>query len=152
MFFEQRPYDPSLAYGQSKTASVLCAVEATRRWAQDGITANALMPGGSWTKLQQHRSPEFRAEQEAYAADPANAVPMKTPEQGAATSVLLATSPLVEGIGGRSFEDCHEAEVVPEIEGISGVRDYALDPDAAGRLWDGSLELLEAARQRKAAA
>ncbi len=50
---------------------------------------------------------------------------MKTPEQGAATSVLLATSPVVEGIGGRYFEDCNEAEVVPQIRGINGVRDYA---------------------------
>ena len=49
-----REYDPFGAYGQSKTANVLFAVEATRRWAQDGITANALMPGGIATELQRH--------------------------------------------------------------------------------------------------
>jgi hypothetical protein len=64
----------------------------------------------------------------------------KTPEQGAATSALLAASPLVEGIGGRHFEDCNEAEVVPDIvDGVHGVRDYALDP--GDRLWDVSLRL-----------
>ncbi len=69
-------------------------------------------------------------------------VSVKTPEQGAATSVLLAASPLIEGVSGRYFEDCHEAEVVPAIVGgIYGVRDYALDPDAAERLWDESRRL-----------
>ena len=49
-----REYDPFGAYGQSKTANVLFAVEATRRWASDGLTANALMPGGIATELQRH--------------------------------------------------------------------------------------------------
>ena len=143
--FERRAYDPSLAYGQSKTANALFAVEASRRWASDGILANSLMPGGIWTNLQRHWSAEFQAEQEEYARQ--NDIPMKTPEQGAATSVLLAASPLVEGVGGRYFEDCQEAEVVDEVQGIYGVRDYALDPNAAKRLWDVSLELLAAARK-----
>ena len=47
-------YDPWLAYGQSKTANVLFAVEARQRWADDGITVNALMPGGIRTNLQRH--------------------------------------------------------------------------------------------------
>jgi NAD(P)-dependent dehydrogenase (short-subunit alcohol dehydrogenase family) len=143
--FERRPYDPMLAYGQSKTANVLFAVEATRRWAADGVTANALMPGGIWTNLQRHWDP---AELERTKAMVANSgMEAKTPEQGAATSVLLATSPDLEGIGGRYFEDCHEAEVVPAIVGgIYGVRSYALDPAAAERLWDVSLALLTEAR------
>ena len=145
LFFDRRAYDPGLAYGQSKTANVLFAVEATRRWAGDGITANALMPGGIWTNLQRHWDPDVLAATKARVA--AAGWSAKTPEQGAATSVLLATSPGVDGIGGRYFEDCHEAEVVPEIvDGIHGVRSYALDPDAATRLWDVSLELLRAAR------
>jgi NAD(P)-dependent dehydrogenase (short-subunit alcohol dehydrogenase family) len=145
LFFDRRPYDPGLAYGQSKTANVLFAVEATRRWKRDGITSNALMPGGIWTPLQRHWSAEKRARSEQMAAN-AVGFSMKTPAQGAATSVLLATAPALEGIGGRYFEDCHEAEVVPEIRGVHGVRDYALDPVAAERLWDVSLALLAAAR------
>ena len=60
----------------------------------------------------------------------------KTPEQGAASSVFVATSPLLDGIGGRYFEDCNQA--VPYAGGPErvGVADYALDPDAARRLWE----------------
>ena len=72
----------------------------------------------------------------------ANGDGVKTPAQGAATSVLLATSPALEGIGGRYFEDCREAEVSDTSEGVHGVRPYALDPAAATRLWDVSVELL----------
>src|SRR4030088_979999 len=56
--FTTRPYDPGLAYGQSKTANVLFAVEAARRWADDGITANAVHPGGIRTNLQRYVSDE----------------------------------------------------------------------------------------------
>ena len=147
--FERRAYDPALAYGQSKTANALFAVGVTRRWGTEGILANSLMPGGIWTPLQRHWSAEKRAanEEQARQAEEAGLFRMKTPEQGAATSVLLAASPLVEGVGGRYFEDCNEAEVVPAIvDGVHGVRDYALDPAAADRLWEVSLELLVAAR------
>lgn len=141
LFFDRRPYDPGSAYGQSKTAQVLFTVEASRRWARDGITANALMPGGIWTNLQRHWDPAALAAAKASSA--AAGWTAKTPEQGAATSVLLATSPQLAGIGGRYFEDCHEADVVPEIvDGLYGVRDYALDPDIATRLWDVSVDLI----------
>ena len=80
LFFDHRAYEPGLAYGQSKTANVLFAVELTRRWAADGITANALMPGGIWTGLQKHWDPAVIEELSVAAAEI-----MKTPEQGAAT-------------------------------------------------------------------
>jgi hypothetical protein len=68
----------------------------------------------------------------------------KTPEQGAATSVLLATSPLLEGVGGRYFDDCNEAELLSERpgRGLGGVAPYALDPANAERLWEVSEALL----------
>ena len=148
LFFERRAYDPGLAYGQSKTANVLFAVELTRRWAADGVTANALMPGGIWTPLQRHWSAEKRAanEEQARQAEAAGAFRMKTPAQGAATSVFLATSPRVAGVGGRYFEDCHEAEVVDQLRGLAGVLPHALDPEAARRLWDVSEQLVADAR------
>lgn len=130
--FARRPYEPILAYAQSKTANVLFAVEATARWAGQGITANALNPGAIATNLQRHTGgmrtpPELR----------------KTPEQGAATSVLLAASPLVEGVGGRYFEDCNEAIPVTDGSGgMSGVAPYALDPGNADRLWEESVRML----------
>jgi hypothetical protein len=62
-------------------------------------------------------------------------------EQGAATSVLLAASPLLEGVSGRYFEDCNEAE--PNQPGIRrGVAAYALDPEKAARLWQVSMDML----------
>ena len=63
------------------------------------------------------------------------------------TAEGVGPSLAVEGVGGRYFEDCNEAEVVEDIvDGLHGVRDYALDPAAADRLWEVSLELLAAAR------
>jgi NAD(P)-dependent dehydrogenase (short-subunit alcohol dehydrogenase family) len=138
-----REYDPFGAYGQSKTANVLFAVEATRRWADDGITANSLMPGGIATALQRHvGGSEYM--QEAVERFRQAGSSLKTVEQGAATSVLLATSPQLEGVGGRYFEDCNEAPVIHRRgdAGLGGVAPYALDPDNAERLWDVSLELI----------
>lgn len=141
LFFDRRPYDAGQAYGQSKTANVLFAVEATRRWAGDGITANAVMPGGIWTNLQRHWDPEVLAATKKQVA--AAGLATKTPEQGAATSVFAATSPLLRNTGGMYLEDCREAEVVPAIiDGTHGVMQYALDGANARRLWDVSLDLL----------
>ena len=130
--FDFMPYDPLVAYGQSKTACALLAVEATRRWAGEGIVANALNPGAIATNLQQHTGglktpPERR----------------KSTAQGAATSVLLAASPLLEGIGGRYFEDCNEAPAVTRRPAdYRGVAAFAVDPGNAERLWAMALRLL----------
>ncbi|MBP1819874.1 SDR family NAD(P)-dependent oxidoreductase [Mycobacterium sp. OAE908] len=134
-----RDYDPFGAYGQSKTANVLFAVEATRRWASEGIVANALMPGGIATPLQRHLPAHYAAD--ALKAFRAGGSDFKTVEQGAATSVLLAASPLVEGVGGRYFENCNEAALVYRRggPGTGGVAPYALDAANAERLWELSL-------------
>jgi len=133
LHFNFLPYEPFVAYGQSKTACVLLAVEATRRWAAEGIFANALNPGAIATNLQKHTGglrtpPELR----------------KTPQQGAATSVLLAVSPLLDGLGGRYFEDCNEAAIVSRrpTDFSGGVAPYALDPANAERLWNTATQLL----------
>ncbi|WP_127502817.1 SDR family NAD(P)-dependent oxidoreductase [Actinoplanes solisilvae] len=128
--FNFRPYDATLAYGQSKTAVNLFAVGATARWSSDGITANALNPGAIATALQRHVGGTLRTPPEL----------RKTPEQGAATTVLLATSPLLDGIGGRYFNDNQEAALVhrrPErVEDlVASVAAYSLDADNAERLW-----------------
>jgi len=130
--FLHREYEAWSAYGQSKTANVLFAVEGSKRWVDDGITINALMPGGIRTNLQRYVSDE-ELERLRAAAGGAD-LKWKTPEQGAATSILVATSPLLEGIGGRYFEDCNEAEV-GQLSARTGVAEYALDPEAAARLW-----------------
>ncbi|MCW2640761.1 MAG: family NAD(P)-dependent oxidoreductase, partial [Dactylosporangium sp.] len=138
--FRQRAYEPWAAYGQSKTANVLFAVEATRRWANDGITVNALMPGTIRTNLQRHITDADLDRMRAQSGG-ATTVTWKTPEQGAATSVLVATSPLLEGVGGRYFEDCNEAGL-HQPGTRRGVAAYALDPEAAARLWQVSVETL----------
>jgi NAD(P)-dependent dehydrogenase (short-subunit alcohol dehydrogenase family) len=139
--FTSRPYDPWLAYGQSKTDNVLFAVEATRRWGGDGITANAVHPGAiADTNLSRHMDPDVLADLRA-----SGTFTYKTIEQGAATSVLVATSPQLEGIGGRYFENCNEAAVIDEsavVNQSEGVAAYALDPGNAERLWDVSLDLM----------
>lgn len=148
--FRSRPYDPWLGYGQSKTANILFAVEATRRWVGDGITANAVHPGAiAETNLSRHMNPNDLAALRA-----SGSFRYKTIQQGAATSVLVATSAQLEGVGGRYFEDCNEAPVVGhdpadqtgpggyrplEERGVAG---YALDPDNARRLWELSLATL----------
>ena len=140
--FDFLPYDPFVAYGQSKTANALFAVEASRRWAEDGITANAVMPGGIATNLQRHVDPDMlaAARRAAGASDQ-----LKTPQQGAATSMFVATSPQLDAIGGRYFEDCREAHVVAsraDSDGRHGVAAYALGPENAARLWSVGEHLL----------
>jgi len=145
MHFSSRPYDPMLAYRQSKTANVLFAVEATRQWAANGITANAVHPGAiTATNLGRHMDPAVTARIMS-----SGIYANKTVEQGAATSVLIATSPQLEGIGGRYFEDCNEAVVSEHSawnDPAARVAAYALDPDAATRLWQVSSEALSASR------
>ena len=135
--FGRRPYDPQIAYAQSKTANSLFAVEATRRWVDDGITANAVNPGGIATGLQRN----FTAEQKASldAAQAAGVFTYKTVEQGAATTMVAAVSAQFGHTGGHYLDDCQEAYTVPDDAALSdhphGVKAWALDPASARRLW-----------------
>ncbi|MFR0359401.1 SDR family NAD(P)-dependent oxidoreductase [Streptomyces sediminimaris] len=135
--FTREPYDPWQAYAQSKTANVLFAVEAAKRWAADGIAVNALNPGRIWeTGLGRHMD----APPASFDPSGTSGVSEKNIAQGAATSVLLAASPLVDGVTGRYFEDCQEAGAhTPGVR--RGVAAHAVDPDSARRLWDLSVRL-----------
>jgi NAD(P)-dependent dehydrogenase (short-subunit alcohol dehydrogenase family) len=133
LHFAFRPYDPWLAFGQSKTANVLFALGATARWSSDGITANALNPGAIETGHQRPGGGDL--------ATPPDL--QKTVQQCAATPVLLAASPLLEGVGCRYFEGCNEAvRVTHRTDDYRGVAPYALDPENADRLWDMSTDML----------
>ena len=141
LHYRFRPYDQWTSYGQSKTANVLFAVGAGQRWSDDGIAVNALMPGNvASTALARHMTPDDLA---AFGETTDLALPpAKSIEQGAATSVLLAASPNVEGVTGRYYEDCDEAQRVTERgTHTGGVAPYALDPGNAERLWQISTEL-----------
>ena len=143
LHYRFRPYDQWTSYGQSKSAIVLFAVGAAQRWAGDGIAVNALMPGNiASTALMRHLGADDLAnlEKETDVALP----PVKTIEQGAATSVLLAARPEVEGVTGLYYEDCAQAPVVQERAGhTGGVAPYALNPDNADRLWKISEQLTQ---------
>jgi NAD(P)-dependent dehydrogenase (short-subunit alcohol dehydrogenase family) len=137
------PYEKWAAYGQSKTANVLFAVQLDALAAPHGVRAFALHPGGIMTPLQRHLEREEMVELGWLDTDgnptPQAAASFKTPQQGAATEVWAATSPQLAGRGGLYLEDCDVAEVV-EQAGARGVRAYAVDPDAAARLWAVSAE------------
>lgn len=136
-------YDKWHAYGQSKTANALFAYHLDRLGRDRGIRAFSLHPGKIFTPLQRHLT---RAEMIAEGWLDAQGAPadptFKTPAQGAATQVWAATSPLLDGLGGLYCEDCDVA-VRAEVAGAPfvGVKAYAVDPDAAERLWALSVEL-----------
>lgn len=143
--FEHRPYDPQIAYAQSKTANSLFAVEATRRWAADRIVANAVNPGGIRTGLQRNFTQRQRESLDA--AEAAGVFTYKSVEQGAATTLVAAVAPEFEATGGHYLDDCREAYTVPDDADLTahshGVKQWALDPDAARELWSMSLATLE---------
>jgi NAD(P)-dependent dehydrogenase (short-subunit alcohol dehydrogenase family) len=144
--FEHSPYAEFTAYGRSKTANVLFAVEFDRRHKARGVRATAVHPGGIRTELNRYLTPETMAKliAEINASQPKGAAPFswKSIPQGAATSVWAACVADAEAIGARYCEDCHVAEVVsvPGLRG--GVRSYALDPQRAQALWHKSEELV----------
>ncbi|MNL34591.1 oxidoreductase [compost metagenome] len=137
--FRARAYDKWQAYGQSKTANALFALGLDRRGAPHGIRAFSLHPGAILTDLARHLSEDEINSFDVYdengnrRIDPAR--DLKSPEQGAATSVWAATRPELDGIGGIYCEDCEVALPQGEAEGNKGVAPWAMDPDAAERLW-----------------
>lgn len=143
--FQTTPYDPWQAYGQSKTANALFAVELTRRYANQGVTANAVHPGGIMTGLQKHM-PEGEAQRRGWIDE--NGVPnpaFKTPAQGAGTSVWAATAPELDGVGGLFLEDLQQSTPLDEASPspLFGYKPHALDADSARRLWTLSEELID---------
>jgi len=144
LHFERRGYDPQIAYARSKTANSLFAVEASRLWASDGIVANAVNPGGVATGLQRNFTPEQKESLDA--AEAAGVFAYKTVEQGAATSIVAAVAPEFAHTGGHYLDDAQEAYTVPDDADLAhhphGVKEWALDPATARRLWTVSAGLL----------
>ncbi|MFK0250624.1 SDR family NAD(P)-dependent oxidoreductase [Amycolatopsis azurea] len=143
LHFVRRVYDPQLAYAQSKSANSLFAVEASRRWAADGIFANAVNPGGIATGLQRNFTPAQKESLDA--AEAAGMFTYKTLGQGAATTIVAATAPQFALTGGHYLDDAQEAYTVPNDASLAdhphGVKEWALDPTTAERLWAVSAEL-----------
>ncbi len=143
MQFEQG-YDKWLAYGQAKTANSLFAVHLDAIGRQHGVRAFAVHPGGIMTELQRHLPHEEMVAMGWMDADGNLNARFKSPEQGAATSVWTATSSQLDDVGGVYCEDCDIAsptDVGGPTARFMGVNEYAVDPDAAARLWQVSAEL-----------
>jgi NAD(P)-dependent dehydrogenase (short-subunit alcohol dehydrogenase family) len=149
--FETTPYDPFAAYGRSKTANILFAVEFDRRYRDRGVRATAVHPGGIATELARHMPDgaieawvQQIQEQRAAASEPP--FEFKSIPQGAATSVWTGVVASAQHIGGKYCEDCQVAELIPaesQVSAISrGVRDYALDAENAKALWKKSEEMV----------
>jgi NAD(P)-dependent dehydrogenase (short-subunit alcohol dehydrogenase family) len=148
--FEHTPYSEFVAYGRSKTANILFAVEFDRRHRDRGIRATAVHPGGIQTELARHLDPgaveamleSVNAERAAKGEPPHR---WKTIPQGAATSVWAGVVAPADEVGAHFCEDCHVAETV-EGEGFNdvpeGVFAYALDPANAKALWAKSEEMV----------
>jgi len=144
--FERTPYDPWLAYGRSKTANALFAVELDRQLKSRGVRACALHPGGIQTELGRHMTPEST---EALMkiigmAGGHDRFPYKTIPQGAATQVWAGIVADADEIGGQFCEDCGVAPRNDNAGPFSGVRSYALDPARARALWARSEEWAKA--------
>jgi NAD(P)-dependent dehydrogenase (short-subunit alcohol dehydrogenase family) len=154
--FERRTYERWAGYGQSKTANILFAVELDRRCAKEGIRAFAVHPGGivstglvkyiSQDELRASGAIDVRGDP---IIDPAK--DLKTAQQGAATTVWCATSRQLDGKGGVYCENVDIAAVSPrdtsrmtinDLKDDRGVKPYAVDPDAAQRLWELSEKLV----------
>ncbi|MER8056494.1 MULTISPECIES: SDR family NAD(P)-dependent oxidoreductase [unclassified Streptomyces] len=136
-------YDKWEAYGQAKTANVLFAVQLDRLGRDAGVRAFALHPGGILTPLQRHLAKEEMVER-GWIDEHGNLLHpevFKTPQQGAATQVWAAASPRLDGLGGLYLEDCDVAEPAPDNGERVGVKDWAIDPEQAARLWTLSAEL-----------
>ena len=133
-------YDKWLAYGQAKTANVLFAVQLDKL-ARGEVRAFALHPGRIMTDLLRYLDREELAARGILDASGRMTGDVKTPEQGAATQVWAATSPQLDGLGGVYLDDCDVAEPAPADGTRTGVKDYAVDPVLAERLWTVSAEL-----------
>lgn len=142
LHFERRAYDPQLGYAQSKTANSLFAVEASRLWSTDGIVANTVNPGGVATGLQRNFSAQQKESLDA--AEAAGVFAYKTIQQGAATTLVAATSAAFAHTGGHYLDDGIEAYTVANDASLAdhphGVKEWALDPAMAERLWAVSSE------------
>lgn len=131
--FSATPYDPWVAYGRSKTANALFAVELDRRLAPRGIRAASVHPGMIMTELSRHMTDETLT---ALLERGVDRMPdLKSIPAGAATSVWAATVAEGDAVGGRYCEDCAVSPVIDDPAVTPGVMAYALDPDSAAELW-----------------
>tara|TARA_B100000530_G_scaffold270279_1_gene182937 strand:- start:396 stop:1373 length:978 start_codon:yes stop_codon:yes gene_type:complete len=148
--FRNNSYDKWMAYGQSKTASSLIAIEFHRRMVDKGVSGFSVHPGGILTPLQRHLQKEEMValgwmDEDGSPSEMAKNF-FKTTSQGASTTLWCATSPSLNGIGGVFCEDCDIAkrknDVDESLQRYFGVADWAVDTEEASKLWDVTEKML----------
>ena len=148
--FQENSYDKWMAYGQSKTASSLIAIEFNRRMINKGVSGFSVHPGGILTPLQRHLQKEEMValgwmDEDGSPSEIAKNF-FKTTSQGASTTLWCATSSSLNGISGVFCEDCDIAkrknEVDESLQRYFGVADWAVDTDEASKLWDVTEKML----------
>ena len=148
--FRNNSYDKWMAYGQSKTASSLVAIEFHRRMVDKGVSGFSVHPGGILTPLQRHLQKEEMValgwmDEDGSPSEMAKNF-FKTTSQGASTTLWCATSPSLNGIGGVFCEDCDIAkrknDVDESLQRYFGVADWAVDTEEASKLWDVTEKML----------
>ena len=143
--FERREYNKWKAYGQAKSANALFAQALHLKFADQGITANAVHPGGIMTGLQKFLPLEEMRALGWLKADDTPLDIFKSPAQGASTSVWAATAPALKGHGGLYLEDCHQGLPAQPTHRVSGYSPHIMETDAAHKLWAVSEALLATA-------
>jgi retinol dehydrogenase-14 len=118
-----KKYSAQAAYNQSKLANVLFAVELARRLEGTGVTSNVLHPGGVATDIMRDLPWIVRK---------LVGLAFISPEEGAKTTIMLATDPTLANVTGAYFDQCKRAECSP----------LANDDALRRRLWDVSAELV----------
>ncbi|TMH10598.1 MAG: SDR family NAD(P)-dependent oxidoreductase [Betaproteobacteria bacterium] len=144
--FEHREYDKWKAYGQAKSANALMSLGLHLRHGDDGITANAVHPGGIMTGLQKFLPIEEMRALGWLKPDDTPLDLFKTPAQGAATSVWAATAAELQGHGGLYLEDCAQSVPAEPTQRAFGYSPHIMDRDGALRLWQMSEAMLAQAR------
>jgi NAD(P)-dependent dehydrogenase (short-subunit alcohol dehydrogenase family) len=141
----QRPHVDGAAYAESKSANILFAQEATRRWSAQHIYANAVLPGSALTGLQRYHGEALKRRIGFIHADGSIDPMVKTSEQAAATTVWAATASELAERGGLVLEDCAPAHIAgADTHPWSGFDPGVADAATACRLWEHSLELIRA--------
>ena len=138
--FDSHPYDKWESYGQSKTANVLFSLELDRRYRDAGVRAFAVHPGAIMTELGRHLDADDIETLQSRA--PQGAMKFKPIPAGAATQVWAATSSELEGKGGLYLENTHVSAPRESDDDVEGYLPWAMDPEAAARLWTLSEETL----------
>ena len=127
----EKAFDSGEAYGRSKLANALFSLQLSKRLADSSVTSNVIHPGLVKTNIARTAPAFMRGAFELFGG-----LIAKTPAQGAATQVYVATHPDLAGVSGAYFEDCNPVQITGP--------NHVFDEPMAEKLWDVSVEMTSA--------